>query len=105
MRAGELDRRIVIQQNTPTRNAAGEEVDSWGTLATVWARVSPKRGREFFDARAVQAEAPAMFRIRYRADVTNAMRISYGGNFYDIHSVEEVGRQVATEIFAAAEVS
>ncbi len=104
MQIGRLDRRIVIEVNTPTRSTSGEEVDSWATFATVWAAVVPIRGKEFFDAAAVQSEIDTKFRIRWRDDLTTKMRISYDGNIYDIHSIVEIGRHAATEIMASAHI-
>ena len=103
MQIGRLDRRIVIEVNTPTRSPSGEKVDSWATLATVWAEVRPLRGKEFFDAAAVQSEIDTKFRIRFRSDLTTKMRINYDGNLYDIHSIAELGRHAATEIMASAQ--
>ena len=38
--AGELDRRVTIEQRTVTRDAAdGSQVVVWAPLATVWARM------------------------------------------------------------------
>ena len=103
MQIGRLDRRIVIEVNTPTTSASGEKKPNWGTLATVWAEVRPLRGKEFFDAAAVQSEIDTKFRIRYRSDLTAKMRINYAGNLYDIHSIAEIGRGAATEIMASAQ--
>ena len=105
LRAGALNRRITIEQNTPTRSAAGAEVESWGTLVTVAAEVDPKRGREFFAAQAVQAEALTVFRIRHRSDVTRKMRVSYDGDLYDIVSVVPVGTREGLDIMATAQVN
>ena len=103
MQIGRLDRLIVIEVDTPTRSASGEEKENWTTLATVWADVRPLRGREFFDAAAVQSEIDTKFRIRWRSDLTTAMRINYDGQLYDIHSIAELGRHSATEIMASAQ--
>lgn len=105
MRAGQIDRRITIERNTPGRDAVGAETESWTTLATVWAEVRPAAGREFFDAQQVVAEAKVVFRIRYRSDVTAKMRVSYAGNLYDIHSVAELGRQEGLDIMTTAKVA
>lgn len=105
LRAGALDRRIVIERNTPGRSAAGAEVESWGTLATVWANVRPLKGRELFAAQAVQAETTTVFRIRHRDDVTRKMRINYGGGLYGITSIAEIGVREGLDIMAAARVN
>lgn len=100
MRAGELDRKIVIERVTETQNAIGEPVASWATFATVWAAVKPVRGREYFAAQGMQAEADSVFRIRWLDGVTPKMRISYDGAVYDIQHVAELGRRAGLELYA-----
>ncbi len=86
---GHLDRRITVQQNTPAQDAAGQPVESWADLATVWAEVVPVGGTELFQARQFGAETVVKFRIRYRGDVTRAMRVVYDSDNYDIADVAE----------------
>ncbi len=86
---GSLDRRITIQQNTTTRDAAGQPIPSWADLATVWAEVVPTGGREIFEAQQTGAETVAKFRIRYRGDVLRKMRVVYDTDNYDIADVAE----------------
>ena len=86
---GRLDRRITIQQNTPTRDSVGQSIDSWADLATVWAEVVPVSGSESFQAKQVGAEAVAKFRIRYRSDVLRKMRVVYDSDNYDIADIQE----------------
>lgn len=87
MRAGRLDRRIVIQKNTPIQDALGESTDAWAEVATVWAERNDSRGREFFGSDQVTGEAVTMYRIRFRSDVVAAMRILDGAEVWDIQSV------------------
>ena len=86
--AGRLNERITLQQRTAGADALGQESTTWTDLDTVWAGVTSKRGREFFAAGAVQAEAAAVFRIRYRADVvaigSGALRVVWNGQPYDV---------------------
>lgn len=106
LKAGELDRRITLQTNTPPAlSARGAGGESWGTLATVWARYLPKHGREYLagGGAEVTAEADAVFLIRHRTDVGPAtVRISYDGKLWDILSVVEYGRKVGLELVAKA---
>ena len=105
MRAGELDRKITIQQNAPTADDYGQEIAAWSTLATVWAKKTDVRGREYFAQSGERAEIAAVFKIRYRADIKAEMRISYAGKFYDIREIREVGgRNEGLELMAAAAV-
>ena len=84
MRAGEMRDRVTIQQNTPSTNSQGGRTASWSTLATVWALVAAVAGGgEGLQAEAVTASLRYDVTIRYRADVTPKMRLSwtpYGGS-------------------------
>ena len=86
---GRLDRRIVIEQSTPAQDTAGQPIDSWAELATVWAEVVPVGGSEVFQAKQFGAETVKKFRIRWRGDVTTKMRVVYDSNNYDIADVAE----------------
>jgi len=102
MRAGRLDRRIVIQKDTPTRSATGAEKQAWSTLATVWAEKRHVAGGETFRGVQVVAKATLAFVIRHRTDVTTKMRVSYDGELYDIHRIDELGRRDGLIIQASA---
>ncbi len=101
MRAGKLDQRINIEQNSPVQNSVGEQTDFWTTLATVWAEVVPLKGRETFNSDQVIAIADVRFRIRHREGLDNSMRIVYGDNVYNIHSILKIGRREALDLFAS----
>ncbi len=98
MRIGRLDRRIVIQQRTDTKDSHGDPVPAWSALATVWAEKLPMRGAERFQSQQTLAQADHRWRIRHRTDVTEKMRISHESEYYDIQSVLEIGRGKGTEL-------
>lgn len=100
MRAGELDRSIIIQSATETRDSYGDVLPSWTTFATVWATVTANRGDERFAAYQVVAQADILFRIRWRSGITVKMRISYDGQIYDIVHIAEIGRREGLDILA-----
>lgn len=105
MRAGRLDRQIVIQVNTPTRNSFGEQAPKWATFATVWAEVLPVSGREAMQGGQILAQADTRFRIRYLAGLLPTHRISYASNYYDIAHIAEIGRREGHEILAKSKAA
>lgn len=105
MRAGALDRRVTILRRTLTRNAYGEQVETFTSLGDVWAQKLDVTGRELFSARNTLAENTTRFRIRYRSDLVLTDRLGYGGDEYDILQIAEVGRQDALDIVATARVA
>ena len=102
MQAGKLDRRITIQSPTSTRDGAGQPVEAWALLATVWARVEHLRGKEPFQGQEFNAQRTSVFTIRYRTDLDETMRIIFDGDTYDILAIAEKGRREGLEITALA---
>lgn len=92
MRAGALDRQIVIQTPTETQGATGEPSVSWGAFATVWASRRDTLGRERVLAGAETAMADCVFRIRWLSGVTAKMRVMEGADAWDIVALAELGR-------------
>lgn len=74
---GDLIERVVIQQDTTTPDSQGGRTSSWGTLATVWANVRTARASEQEQAQAIGSHVEYAVTIRYRADVTPLMKLSW----------------------------
>jgi SPP1 family predicted phage head-tail adaptor len=103
--AGELNRIISIQSNSPTTfTAEGEPVSSWVTvIASVWAKYEPLTGREFFLASQRYSGNIVRFIIRYTpaAVFTPPMRIVFEGDYYDIKSIKDIdGERTNLEILS-----
>lgn len=81
---GRLDKRITLQSYTATADAYGQKVETYSTLATVWAWVKYASGSERILANRETAVADCIFVIRYRSTVTEKTRISYDSVLYDI---------------------
>ena len=84
---GKLRERITIQAPTVTRSAYGDEEVTWTDIATIWAAVWPRSGKEYFTSQQWQAEANIQIRIRFRKDINPGWRIKHGNNLYDIKAV------------------
>jgi SPP1 family predicted phage head-tail adaptor len=94
MRAGELDRRITIEQNTGvTRDTDGAEIENWPTFATVWAKQEDLGGSEGETGEGRTASATVQWTIYYSAEVAalspTKFRINEGGVLYDITRVDD----------------
>lgn len=86
--AGELNKRVTIEYPIETRG--GEYSDpqqSWEPLASVWAKVEPLTGREFFQNREQQGELTVRITIRALEAVTDKMRVVWNAKTYQIKSV------------------
>ena len=93
--AGQLDRRITIQNFSETTDSFGQEVKSFSTLASVWANVVERVGREGEDGEMIAATKKVEFIIRYRTDVDEEMRISYNNNTYKIQAIQSADARKA----------
>lgn len=103
--AGKLDRRITIERFTSTRNDFNELIETWATLATVWAQRKDVSDGEKFAAGQVGSSLRSRFVIRSSSvtkTVTPVDRISYDGALWNIHGLKESaeGRNRFIEITA-----
>lgn len=97
---GRLDRRIVIQESTLTKDEYGQEMTAWGTFATVWAKVEDKSGSESYQADQLTATRMTVFTIRWIAGLTEKMRILYNYDYYDIQAIKSPDRKRTLQVEA-----
>src|SRR5262245_19417955 len=99
--AGMLDQRITLERITTTRDGAGGATEQWSTYATVWAKVTPKTGRERDNAMRNEAVAEYTIEIRYRSDIRTSDRIGWRGRKFNISFPKNAGpREIFLEIDA-----
>lgn len=89
IRAGRLNRRITLQSLTTADDAFGEPVETFATLANVWARVFTMGAKETLSADAERTQGSVIFQIRYRTDITERNRVVWGTDTYDIEGVQD----------------
>lgn len=115
MRAGDLDRRVTVQELIETQDEFGQPIQSWETVATVWAQVQQQSGREFFAAQQTVSERRTVFRLRWLEGITVTHRVVYpavadgspppepdGNAIYNINEVRELGRREGLELHSTA---
>ena len=105
MRSGPLTRQIVIEQRASGLDAAGQPNGAWETFATVYADVKGATGMgSIRQAGIVGGDVAASmnsysFRVHYRTDITDAMRVNMGGTYFDIKQVRhDHARRVWTDL-------
>lgn len=101
MRGGQLDRRIEIQQPIETQDNSGESIQSWDTIASVWAQKIENRGQERFTAQQLSGRAIRTFRFRWNSrtqEITVKHRIVFDGRSFNITDVREIGRRDGIEV-------
>ena len=106
MKIGKLDRRLLIERKSVTRDTAfGSEIVTWVAVATVWAnaedvlRATPGGGEQVKQDIRVHTR-PCRVLIRYRSDITTDMRVTIveRARVMQITSIAEFGRREATEL-------
>lgn len=92
MKAGDLNRSITIQAQQSGVDAAGQPLDVWTSVATVWANVKGETGMASIrktlprDGVAMSLDAYS-FRIRFLTGIVAGMRVLYDGATFDILQV------------------
>lgn len=105
MEIGRLNRRISLQQRSGTLDAYGQQLTTWSTIATVWANIKPKGGKERERSMVVESELMHNVTIRYNASfmpptTVDAWRILYGTRIFNIvaaYDVDEAHKHIVFE--------
>lgn len=90
MQSGRLRHRVVIQSVSEAQNSVGEIIETWGTFATVWARIDPLSGRQLLAANQLDEPVAARMKMRYLSGVTGKMRVVHGNITYNIRGAPMV---------------
>lgn len=90
MGAGAMDQQITIERRASVADGIGGSVESWAEIATVWAAVKAKAGREVVDQGRVNASFVNLFEI-YSTDVTELDRILWQGERWNIRGILREG--------------
>lgn len=87
-----MDRKIVIQRATVSRDAHGGEVLTWADYKTRWAEVRFQGGAEAQASNKETASLAVVFRFRHISDLTEKDRIVFNGSNHDIVGIIPEGR-------------
>jgi head-tail adaptor len=106
MKAGKLDRRVVIVRAGPPIDNGVEAVPGAEVpLATRWASWRPSNGREVFEAQGLEARAGGTFWLRWDSVTSGILptdRVLFEDRLWDIKGVQEIGRRDGIELIVAA---
>ena len=101
---GQADQRVTFQRATDAADGVGGTTQTWANFAatpTVWAKVTPRVGREAMEEGRMNAALLATFTVRYRSDVTELDRIVWRGEAWNIRRImRKSGRNLWLEIDA-----
>lgn len=86
-----LNKRITIEKYSSTTTVNGFDIEKWIEYKTVWASVNNLYGKEFWSAKAIQAENTVEFTVRYnkKLEVLNSKdskdyRINFNNRHFNI---------------------
>lgn len=98
MRPGRMDRRITLQTPTTSTGTTGQPLNTYASLATVWANKREVSGTERNQEGQEIASGVTLFTIRWRSDVGAKERVAHDGVTYDIVFTKELGREQYLEL-------
>lgn len=81
-----MNDRITLLKRVLSRDAAGQPIDDWPDVATIWANVRFETGAQALRANADISVVRVSIRIRRRADADHTFRVRHKGVEYDVKS-------------------
>jgi len=99
---GDMSHRVIIAKPALTTDHQGGHVETWTTVATVWASIEPvSKGQQVFFSEQLQLRVTHKIVIRYRTDIAISQRITEGTTEYRVRAcTAQKGGQHFTEILA-----
>lgn len=97
---GRLNRLFTFQRKEVTKNASGNEEETYADLYTAWCSIQPMRGKETTEANEVVASNFWIIKARFDSRLKPKDRAFWDGNYYDIITVAELGYREGLEITA-----
>lgn len=87
---GKMKHRIEIQVYSDVENEVGEITKAWTTYKKLWSEKTQLKSSNTYSIGKEGIEYVYRFKIRYRTDLNENMRIVYGGIIYDIKHINPI---------------
>jgi len=100
IRAGKLDREIIIKRASVALNSTGTPVSTWATVVTLRAQLIDDVTEEKQRDHGESTERTVTFQTRYFCPLFVSDQIFYQGHDYNITNVKEIGRRRGLELRA-----
>lgn len=98
MRAGKLDKTIVIERHAVTVDDYGTQTEGWTEIASVRAQLVQSTTEEFMRSFGSTGETAVIFRIRHRDGFKVSDRVTMQGQAFDVKEIKELGRREGLEL-------
>lgn len=98
MKAGKLTEEIRIERSTSTLNEYGTPSTTWAKLAILRAEKVEQTTTEYIRNFGASDEEVVIFRTRFLDGISNADRLIWKGDAFNIQSVATIGRRTGVEL-------
>lgn len=98
MKSGKLTRVIQVQRVTSSINDFGTPVEVWTDHLRLRAQLVERTATEFINAQGAADKALMVFRTRYVEALTNADRVAFGGQIFNIREISEIDHRKGLEL-------
>ena len=107
MRAGKLDKQVLIKREATTLDAFGAPSGTLSTLHTLRAQIITASTDEAIKSYGESTEVLTVFRTRFRNDILLSDVVEYDGRQHNLIEIKEIGRRKGLELrtIARGEVS
>ncbi|WP_333822429.1 phage head closure protein [Pinisolibacter sp.] len=102
IRAGSLDRTIVIERVTTSVTTEGTPSEVWAPVATMRAQLVKRSADDTSHDTGAVTVTTVTFRTRFLDGVTPADRVTYAGRAFGIAEVVELGRREGLDLRCVA---
>ncbi|MEO1710143.1 MAG: phage head closure protein [Pseudomonadota bacterium] len=92
-RIGTLRYRLTLEAPERVATEGGAADLTWTPIASVFARIMPRGGREQFASHALAADVTHDITFRYRSGVRPQMRLTDGARVFEILAVIDVAER------------
>lgn len=92
----DLCKRIELLVKTRVSDGGGGVTETYGSASppiVLWASIMPQGARESWYAEQLSSAERTIVVIRYRAGVTQSMRVAYNGRTFEITGVVDIGEE------------
>lgn len=87
MRAGSLNNKIIFQEQSSGKDAAGEITNTWTNILTTWASIQTISGKEQFLSNQNFTTLSHKLRVRYSKLINSKQQILFGTRIFKILAV------------------
>lgn len=90
MKSGKLRHIITLQSATNSKTPAGTPVFTWSDFATLRAELVQAEAEESVKEAGAEDVETVTFRTRFIPGVTNALRLTFAGDAFNLKKVREI---------------